>query len=208
MAMFLTLHVVSYVPSFAYCARPHTTKRDERRAEPNPTELQEKLEASPPPPVLREAVLLAEDAHSPKPQLVPGPHDPHRNLASVRGHKALEWHIEGSSVSCCARLLLGDRRGVQCSAPPSGMGQRRRRPAKHHAADGRQQHSRSDLHDVCKGRKAAGRSVYTAFGEQESRVTDSACTGNKSELNLWNKSMDGTWYTLLVRNVSPCPQAT
>ena len=147
-------------------ARPDTRKRDERRAETNPTEPQAKPEAPPPLPVLREAVLLAEDAHSPKPQLVPGPHDPHSNLASVRGHEALEWHVEGSPVSCCGRLLLGDRRGVQCSAPPSGTGQRCRGPAKHHAADGRQQHSRSDLHDASEG----SRKVFYATSGEESRA--------------------------------------
>lgn len=150
------------IAAYEYCC-PDTTKRDERRAEPSRTEPQAKPESPPLPPVLREAVLLAEDAHRPKPQLVPGPHDPHSNLASVRGHEALERHVEASPISCCDRLcLLGDRCGVQCSAPPSGVGQRSRRPAKRHAADGRQHHSRSDLHCASESSRSSVDSFWRA----------------------------------------------
>ncbi len=50
------------------------------------------------PPVLREAVLLAEDAHRPEPQLVPRPHDPHRDLPAVGGENRREGHVELAPV--------------------------------------------------------------------------------------------------------------
>lgn len=50
-------------------------------------------------PVLREAVLLAEDAHSAQAQLVPRSHDTDGDLSPVGCHEALERHVETRPIA-------------------------------------------------------------------------------------------------------------
>lgn len=67
--------------------------------------------------MLRETVFVAEDAHRAEPKLVACSHDPHSDFAAIRGHQALERHLELRRISRRAQ----ESRSIE--ARPSSYGE-------------------------------------------------------------------------------------
>lgn len=94
--------------------------------------------------MLREAVLLAEDAHGAQAQLIPCSHDPHRDFSPVGRHETLERHVETRPIP---RNLGREKRPAPARAEARHGTPEKQTPARP------QQKTRSQLHDalLCAG---------------------------------------------------------